>query len=312
MIDTSKLKQINDTQADKRQADSRYEAILKSHADTRNTILSAFASLIRYLEGHTSKTELVNQLEEVGTPDVMKVVVALESLHETLKTHENTDLTEVTTLMQKLLEQAEKIPKELPEQKEFTQIDYSRQFESLTKAVFAVEEVVKSKDLHVEAPVINVPETVVNVDAPDLTPLEKGHKDIVDAVKGIVIPEYKTDNKELEKLVRKSNKLLEDLLDKPTGGGGGGGRVSPYEDAQGIPKFVVLENGNVPIVEGFYTNRYDYADTSLIYTGYAPLGTDDAEELWTITKYDLTDTSNANGKVALNTSWADRAAGSYA
>ena len=43
------------------------------------------------------------------------------------------------------------------------------------------------------------------------------------AVESIVIPEYKTDNKAVEKLIKDSNKLLQELLDKPVSRGGGGG-----------------------------------------------------------------------------------------
>ena len=54
-----------------------------------------------------------------------------------------------------------------------------------------------------------------------------------------MIPEYKTDNKAVEKLLKDSNKLLKGILDKPISkGGGGGGRATPYQDSNGIPAFV--------------------------------------------------------------------------
>lgn len=230
---------------------------MQRQQDTRvqNTIISATASLISYLEGHTTKAEIVNQLSEIGTPDVSKVVDALNALHDTLKTHENTDLTEITKVMQDLLDEVKKIPKELPEEKEQPFVDYTKQFASLVGAVQAVEKVVKQQKLIAEAPVINVPEAIVHVDKPDLDPLQHSIRDVVDAVKGIIVPEYKTDNKDVEKLLTKANKLLTQILDKPvrSGGGGGGGRATPYQDASGIPAFVTLTAGAVP-VSGTFTS----------------------------------------------------------
>lgn len=60
------------------------------------------------------------------------------------------------------------------------------------------------------------------------------------------------------------------------------------------------------------TSRYDYDNSTEIYTATAPVGTGDDDTGWTITKYDLTDSDNASGKVATDVSWDDRATGSYA
>lgn len=57
--------------------------------------------------------------------------------------------------------------------------------------------------------------------------------------------------------------------------------------------------------------RYDYSDSSTIYTATAPVGTLDADETWTIIKYDLTDSSDASGKVAIGVAWTDRATETY-
>lgn len=60
------------------------------------------------------------------------------------------------------------------------------------------------------------------------------------------------------------------------------------------------------------SERYDYSDATTIYTAEAPVGTTDAQALWTITKYDLTDSSDASGKVATSAVWDDRATEVYA
>lgn len=60
------------------------------------------------------------------------------------------------------------------------------------------------------------------------------------------------------------------------------------------------------------TERYDYNDPTIIYVATAPVGTLDASLGWTITKYDLSDSNDASGKVATDVSWLDRSTGSYA
>lgn len=60
-----------------------------------------------------------------------------------------------------------------------------------------------------------------------------------------------------------------------------------------------------------YTERYDYDNTTIIYTATAPVGTADSATGWTITKFDLNDPNNASGKVATDVSWDNRATGTY-
>lgn len=246
--DLTNLKQIHDKQAKDAEQLSRHQELIFSNDQLRTIIVQSFKTLVDYLDDRVGKTEVVNQLRSIGTPDAFKVVDAVDSLHETLKTHENTDLTEITGVMRQVLDEAKKIPKKLPKQQEIKTYDYTKQLTSLESAVKAVEKVVKEQKLVAEAPIVNVPETVVNVPKPDLKPLQKNLADVVSAVNGIVIPEL--DTTEIEKLIKKSNTLLNKLLEKPvsSGGGGGGGRATPYEDSNGIPAFIVTEaDGSIPI-----------------------------------------------------------------
>jgi len=59
------------------------------------------------------------------------------------------------------------------------------------------------------------------------------------------------------------------------------------------------------------TERYDIDSPPVYYTATAPVGTSESSLGWTITKYDLTDTNNASGKVATDVSWQSRATGSF-
>jgi len=254
-------------------------------------IVKSFKALLDGIQSGTLKTEVTNQLREIGTPDALKVVKAINSLQDTISKQEPTDLSGITNVLEQVLAEAKQIPKshnvvDIPKP-----IDTTKQLEALEKTVKAVETAIKAQKLHVEAPIVNVPETVVNVDAPDLKPIQesvtKSGKDVVTAVKGIKIPELNTDP--VEKLLKKTNKLLEELPELMPRGGGGGGAVIPQ----------VL------------TERYDYNDSTTIYTATAALGTANSATGWTITKYDLTDTNDASGKVATDVSWDDRATGSF-
>lgn len=59
-------------------------------------------------------------------------------------------------------------------------------------------------------------------------------------------------------------------------------------------------------------SRYDYSSSTTIYVGQARPGTASSEALWTITKYDLGDSSDASGLIAENAVWDDRASEVYA
>lgn len=216
---------------------------------TQETIVQSFKSLVDYLDNHISKTVVLNQLEEIGTPDALKVAQAVQSLHETLKTHENTDLSPVTDVLRDLLAETKKIPKESVEIPETKVFDYTKDLKSLEKAVQAVEKVVKAQKTTVEAPIVNVPAPKVNVDAPDLTPLQTDIKAVVDAVKDIVIPEYKQDNSGLEKLLKKLDKRLVDLPEQiPRGGVGSGGGIPSYTSSTGsFTQVQLTPDGKVPV-----------------------------------------------------------------
>lgn len=244
------IKLLNEQKANKIEADTKHHDDAMGTLQTQEVIVRSFKSLVDYLDNHVSKTNVVNQLREIGTPDALKVVTAIDSLHETLKTHENTDLSEVTSIMKSVLDEAKKIPKELP--KETKPVDHTSQFKSLEDTVKKVEEAVKAQELRVEAPVVNVPETVVNVEAPNLKPLTKGLEDIKKAVKNIIIPEAKeTDTKQIESELKKANRRLKQLVEKPVGGSGGGGSSWTAVNTSGIPMPLNLDvDGNLKVSGG--------------------------------------------------------------
>ena len=275
----ARIKDINERNIANAKQELEHEEIVQSNLQTQEVVAKSFRSLVSYLENRISKTEVVNQLSSIDTPDVYAVVLALEELHNTLKTHENTDLTEVTNTMKGVLEEVSKLPKELPT---FEQKDYVAQFDTLTNAIKSVEKVVKAQKLVAEAPQVNVeaPRITVEQNEVDISALENelqtSRKEFTKAIKSIVIPE--TDTKGIEKQLKSIDKLLNEFLDAPRGGGGGGGRATPYETADGMPKFITVgDDGTIPVsVSGGTSplNAYSYiqkdtSDSTYKYYGYA-------------------------------------------
>lgn len=315
-----RIKQARDQRLHKENEDIRHNDLITQSIQTQETILRAFSSFVDYLDNRVGKTEVVNQLKTIGTPDAMKVVDALNSLHETLKTHENTDLTEVTAIMQAVLDQAKLIPKELPQLKDIVipeAQDYSNQFEAMIGAVESLEEAVKAQETTVQAPVVNVDAPIVKVDAPDLKPLEKASQKLLDAIKGIVIPaQIQTDITPLLKEQKKTNKLLEEM---PIAGGGGGGSVPlPYQDSTGQPTTVQLTvDGKIPVEAGAtstYEGRNDTTtDTNLVYLAKAIPGTATSAAAWQIKRYNKSagHMSFADDVTTFTKVWDDRTSYTY-
>lgn len=287
------------------------------------TVVTSFKALLRYLDGKTTKTEVVNQLKEIGTPDALKVVEAVNGLNETIKNQEQIDLTEITEVMKGVLEHVSQIPKEhpeAPEQREDVKVtnlnDLGKYFEKLEFAVNAVAE------KETPAPVVNVPETKVNVKAPvvnvsqDFATLLKPLKEVVQAVKNIAIPaQIKTDTSKIEKKLDKSNELLEKISEKPMGGGGGGGHGTPYIDSTGKHAYVELDNGAIPITGSITASASTLADYSVndieesttSYFGYTkPDGTWLVKSL-TATSVGYATVTNNGAVTSYTDAWTDRA-----
>lgn len=85
----NRLQEIKEEKADKELALQRHDELVKETKQVQGAVVQAFSMLIDYLDKKTTKTEVVNQLTEIGTPDALKVVESVNSLHDTLKTHEN-------------------------------------------------------------------------------------------------------------------------------------------------------------------------------------------------------------------------------
>lgn len=191
-----------------------------------NTVISTMKQMVKFLDNKTTKTEVINQLKEIGTPDVDKVVKALEKLDSDVLAGK-LDLTPLKEGISALEQQLKKLPTEYPKiPKAPDEITVKNQLD-----LAPVLKALKALKLD---PTINVKSSDVHVDAPDLTPLLDALVDVTKAIKTKEIPA--TDLKKVEKQLEESNKHLKKLVDKPVGGsGGGGGNGTPYIDSTGRP-----------------------------------------------------------------------------
>lgn len=259
---------------------------LQSVHSVEKAVYEIARTLIGYLDGKVTKTEVVNQIRSVETPDVEKVVQAVEDLSSVV---ENTklDVTPLVEGLSKLEEQLKLIPKEKPEfeQKEEVRVTNLDDIDFTT-----LENAIKGIKIDTPAPVVNVPQTEVNIDAPDLDPIKKSLSDVIKAVKGIKLEVPKTDLSKVESELAKLTKLNKELLDKPVGGSAGGGSSWVATNSDNIPVPIQLTvDGKIPVEAGAtstYESRNDTtSDPNLVYLGKALPGSATSAAVWQIKRY---------------------------
>lgn len=135
------------------------------------TIVRSFAEIIKYLEGHTTKTEVINQLKSIGTPDVDKVVAAVNALDSTIRSTQAVDTSKLEKALQSVSLDAVRVT---------NLSDLEKRLDAITKAVKAIK----------LDPTINVkaPESKVTVKPQSLEPLQAAMLEVVQAVRDIDIP----------------------------------------------------------------------------------------------------------------------------
>lgn len=170
--------------------DDRHRQLLQAIQGQQADMLAAFNVLLRYLKTATGRTEVVNQPDSIHTPDIIETTKAVNQVADILKTHENTDLSPLISLMERLVSETAAIPKELPSIDIPAEITVKNQVDH-TKDLKAIEQAIKAQKTTVEAPNVTVPAPVVNLPAPDLKPVQNGLKDVEKAVRAIKLPEPK-------------------------------------------------------------------------------------------------------------------------
>jgi len=226
-MDLSRLKEINEKNAQLSRDKLANTEQKLSNIQLQETVVKVARSVVDFIESNTTKTVVLNQIEDFAThQDAEQFTASIDSLHETLKTHENVDITPVVEVMKNVLDEIKRVPKEHPKQEKQKFVDYSKSLDILSKGIKDVEKAVKAQKTTVQAPSVNVEAPIVEVEAPDLKPFAKEiDKAFEKAVKKIKIPEP-AKLTALEKLQKEQNKLLKNLIktiqEMPLGGGSEG------------------------------------------------------------------------------------------
>lgn len=290
-------------------------------------VLRAIELLVKFLDKKVTKTEVINQLREVSTPDVLKVVAAVERLDDTVQQNK-IDLSGVEQELKNAVEQLKQVPKTLPDAPEAIEsVKVSNLSDIDLKPLL---DAVNALDLKVEAPVVKVDAPKVDVAAPDLKPIKAIFTDLLKAVKGIKMPDVKleaTDTSKIEKELEKQTKQLDELIKQPKGGGGGGGNGSPYVDSTGKVVNVELEmDGSIPVtvVAGgsaaaqTVSKIDDTTTANVVYIGKAELtgaAILTSGAVWQIKKLDTSslalDKKWADGDSSYNNVWDNRSSLTY-
>lgn len=309
-MNENKLNQFKDVMASK-QSKAQHTIQMQKLDSLEKSLVSSMRQLVLFLDGKTTKTEVINQLKSVNTPDIEKVVKAVEKLDSSVRSGK-LDITPLTKGLDALEKQLKQLPKSFPEAPE------QREDVKVTNLAELDIEGLKSsiKGLKLEAPKVEVkPE--LNIEAPDLEPLKNSLLDVVNAVKAIPQPE-KTDTSKVEKQLEEANKKLQKIVEKPMGGGAGGGSGTSFKNSSGNLEYVELTpDGKIPVEAGAtstYQSRFDTTSTAnAVYLGKSVAGTDESDALWQIKKVDTSAGSVmfADDETTFTKVWNDRTTYGY-
>lgn len=295
-------------------------------SDFEGTVVDGFNALIKFIDGKTTKTEVVNQLRSISTPDIDKLIPLLSKLDKGIQSTK-LDLKPLVAQLNGIKREMSLVPKSLPkipEQKDSLKVT---NLDEIKLDTTAVEKAIKNLKLD---PKIDVKASDVNVEAPDLKPIKDGLLEIVKVIKAQKYPEVpvtdlKTVEKELAdqtKELKSHTKQLKTLIEQPKGGGGGGGgNGTPYIDSTGKPVNVEVEaDGSIPVTAIIGTTNYttrieeDSVNSNYTYIGNAVIGSSEASAVWQIKRLDATTGLTKlwrDGDDLFNNAWSTREAGSY-
>ena len=193
MTKRSDIRQHYQTEANQAAHNQQFQDRTAQLNALEDTVINAFNTLIRFIDGKTTKTEVVNQLKSISTPDVDKVVTAISKLDKDILANK-LDIKPLEQGLNSLKRELSLIPKSLPkipEQKDKVAVTNLKEIKLDTTPI---EKAIKALKLDVD-----VKAPIINVDAPNLKPLQDVMLDIIKAISKIELPEVPTtDLKTLE------------------------------------------------------------------------------------------------------------------
>ena len=302
-----RIKQQTEDKARLQLDQARHEQTVSTLTSIDTTIVEVMQRLVSYLDGKITKTEVINQIESVSTPDVAKVVEAISELGIITESN-RIDLEPLKLALLSLGEKLDQLPKTFPETKEVSVSNFPEFPEQKEIDLSPIIKAIEKIKIVAEAPNINV-------DAPDLSSLDKGLANVVKSINSIKFPTIpKTDLTKVEKKLDTSNKLLKEIVEKPVGGGGSGSSW-PAINSDGITQPLnVDQSGNLltksTISGGDPFIKYKIADTddasATKYYGFT-----DVNGNWYILRESSSTYRYSTGTTNYATNWTNRASLTY-
>lgn len=293
-----RIKQQREEQAKFELEQARHEQEIASLNSIDTTIVEVMNSLVKFLDGKVTRTEVLNQIESVATPDVAKVVEAIAELGIITESN-RIDLEPLKTALLGLGEKLDQLPKSFPEIPNSVEINNLSDIEFPEQKEVDLSEVIKA--INKIKLVAEAPQVTVNN---DLKPIEKGLTNVVKSIDSIKFPEIpKTDLTKVEKKLDTSNKILKDILEKPVGGGGGGSSWVATND-QDIPLPLKVDSTGALVISASTLADFSVNDIEDGTTAY--FGKTKPDGTWLVQK--VTDTSVSYATVSNNgtvTSYTD-------
>lgn len=293
-----RIKQQREEQAKFELEQARHEQEIASLNSIDTTIVEVMNSLVKFLDGKVTRTEVLNQIESVATPDVAKVVEAIAELGIITESN-RIDLEPLKTALLGLGEKLDQLPKTFPEMPKSVEINNLSDIEFPEQKEIDFSDVIKA--INNIKMVAEAPEVTVNN---DLKPIEKGLTNVVKSIDSIKFPEIpKTDLTKVEKKLDTSNKILKDILEKPVGGGGGGSSWVATND-QDIPLPLKVDDTGALVISASTLADFSVNDIEDGTTAY--FGKTKPDGTWLVQK--VTDISVSYATVSNNgavTSYTD-------
>ena len=153
-----RIKQQREEQTRFELEQARHDQEIASLNSIDTTIVEVMNSLVKFLDGKVTRTEVLNQIESVATPDVAKVVEAIAELGIITESN-RIDLEPLKTALLGLGEKLDQLPKTFPEMPKSVEINNLSDIEFPEQKEIDFSDVIKA---------------INNIKMNDLKPIEKG------------------------------------------------------------------------------------------------------------------------------------------
>jgi len=302
--------------ADKRKDEDsklQQESKMLEQTDLINkTNVEVAKQLVKFMHEYLTSVEVNNMPEDLAkSEDIEEMVDKLEKLITVNATNSGNFVKSLDTGISELISAVEKLNETASDKSDESEYydQMCQDLRNVQKAIVDANKAVltndKTKDVisslkNLEKAVKSLKLTPTIQVAPTPVDLKGIEKAIAEIPSKIVIPETvipEQDNSAVLSAINQTTEAIRNI-------------IFPVTEFPTTVKVTNPDGSNIG--ESSFTERYDYDETNIIYVGSADVGTATSSKGWIITKYDLSDSNNASGKVATDVSWDNRTTGTYA